>query len=139
MATYIDKLNVNGTEYTLALTPSKGSSTVPVYFNSNGLPVTCDLSGTYLAKNPGYIEMMPGSSAAHGGYIDFHYNSSSADYTSRIIESGSGTLNINGSTFTTTGVAMTPGNVTMTNGNLNISRRTTIAANEAARINFTIT
>jgi hypothetical protein len=54
----------------------------------------------YMAKNPGYIEMMPGSSAGHGGYIDFHYNSSSADYTSRIIESASGTLSVNGANIT---------------------------------------
>ena len=93
----------------------------------------------YLLKNPGSIEMYPGTSAGHGGFIDFHYNSSSADYTSRIIESGSGKITINGSNFTSTGVSMAPGNVTMTNGNLNISRSTTIAANEAARINFTIT
>ena len=54
----------------------------------------------YMPKNPGYIEMMPGSSAGHGGYIDFHYNSNSADYTSRIIESGSGTLTVNGANIT---------------------------------------
>ena len=56
-------------------------------------------SHSYMAVNPGYIEMFPGSSAGHGGYIDFHYNSSSADYTSRIIESGSGTLSINSVTI----------------------------------------
>ena len=54
----------------------------------------------YLPKNPASIEMFPGSSAGYGGYIDFHYNGSSADYTSRIIESGSGTLNINGANIT---------------------------------------
>jgi hypothetical protein len=54
----------------------------------------------YLPKSPGYIEMFPGSSAGHGGYIDFHYNSNSSDYTSRIIESGSGTLTINGANIT---------------------------------------
>lgn len=35
------------------------------------------------------------SNAGHGGYIDFHFNGASDDYTSRIIESASGTLNIN--------------------------------------------
>ena len=37
------------------------------------------------------LEMAPStSSAGHGGYIDFHYNRSTADYTSRIIEDASG-------------------------------------------------
>lgn len=41
------------------------------------------------------IELRPGStSAGHGGFIDFHFNNSSADYTSRIIEWSSGTLTV---------------------------------------------
>lgn len=32
-------------------------------------------------------------------YIDFHYNRSTADYTSKIVESSSGTLNVNGVQF----------------------------------------
>lgn len=35
------------------------------------------------------------SNAGHGGYIDFHFNGSSADYTSRIVEYSSGRLTIN--------------------------------------------
>lgn len=38
------------------------------------------------------------SSAGHGGFIDFHYNGSTADYTSRIIESASGELRLIAST-----------------------------------------
>ena len=34
------------------------------------------------------------SSSGHGGFIDFHYNGSTADYTSRIIESASGKLHL---------------------------------------------
>ena len=34
------------------------------------------------------------TSVGHGGYIDFHYNNSSEDYTSRIIESENGVLSI---------------------------------------------
>lgn len=33
------------------------------------------------------------------GFIDFHFNNSSADYTSRIIENASGTLDINGTSI----------------------------------------
>nr|DAH31289.1 MAG TPA: tail protein [Caudoviricetes sp.] len=35
-----------------------------------------------------------GSSAGHGGYIDFHFNGSTEDYTSRIIESAFGKLHL---------------------------------------------
>lgn len=70
--------------------------------------------------------MFPGASAGHGGYIDFHYNNNSADYTSRIIEGASGTLTINGSSFTTSAVALP---ATTMSGNLTINKegaRTTI-------------
>lgn len=42
-----------------------------------------------------YIELNPGSSVGHGGFIDFHYNGSNADYTSRIIEEANETLSVN--------------------------------------------
>lgn len=45
---------------------------------------------------PTSIELFPGTSAGHGGYIDFHYNSNSADYTSRIVEGPSGYVTLNG-------------------------------------------
>ncbi len=41
-----------------------------------------------------------GSLANYGGFIDFHYNGSTADYTSRIIEDASGTLKVNSVGFT---------------------------------------
>ena len=44
---------------------------------------------------------MPAATSNIGGYLDFHYNHSTADYTSRIIESASGTLSINNVTITT--------------------------------------
>ena len=40
-----------------------------------------------------------GSLSGYGGFIDFHFNGSSADYTSRIIEDASGKLNINQAVF----------------------------------------
>lgn len=49
---------------------------------------------------PSCIEFTPtGTSANNGGYIDFHFNKSTADFTSRIIEETSGVLQINGATF----------------------------------------
>lgn len=56
---------------------------------------------SYLPLIPASIELTPASGAGHGGFLDFHFNGSSADNTSRIIESTSGTLNINGVTITT--------------------------------------
>jgi len=48
------------------------------------------------------IEFSPSTTTSYnGGYLDFHYNQSTADYTSRIIESASGTLSINNVTITT--------------------------------------
>lgn len=40
----------------------------------------------------------------HGGYIDFHYGGSTADYTSRIIESSSGIVTLNDSPIVTPAV-----------------------------------
>lgn len=45
---------------------------------------------------PTSIELSPGASAGHGGYIDFHFNSDAADYTSRIYEPVKGVLKYNG-------------------------------------------
>lgn len=47
---------------------------------------------------PGSIELFPGSSAGHGGFIDFHYNNSSSDYTARLIN-WNGKLQVDGATF----------------------------------------
>lgn len=38
------------------------------------------------------IELTPSASSNNGGYIDFHFNGSTSDYTSRIIENASGSL-----------------------------------------------
>lgn len=43
------------------------------------------------------------SSSGHGGYIDFHYNGSTADYTSRIIEDAASQLTLIASTVKATG------------------------------------
>lgn len=41
------------------------------------------------------LELTPESASSnHGGFIDFHYNQSTANYTSRIIENASGKVNV---------------------------------------------
>lgn len=53
-----------------------------------------------MSANPESIELnSKGTLSGYGGFIDFHYNGSTADYTSRIIESVSGVLTINNITF----------------------------------------
>jgi len=55
----------------------------------------------YMASNPTSIELnSTGSLSGYGGFIDFHFNGSTEDYTSRIIENASGQLQINGVTIT---------------------------------------
>lgn len=57
-----------------------------------------------------------GSSAGHGGFIDFHYNGSTKDYTSRIIEDASGQLTLKADTVNVTGDISTAGWYKATNG-----------------------
>lgn len=68
--------------------------------------------------SPASIELFPGASAGHGGYIDFHYNNSSADYTSRFLETSSGRVTLNGENILTAAniVALFNVNLTFTNG-----------------------
>lgn len=55
-------------------------------------------NGHVIAKNVLFGQSLEfsniSSSAGHGGYIDFHYNGNTADYTSRIIEDASGQLTL---------------------------------------------
>lgn len=67
---------------------------------------------------PTSIELFPGTSAGHGGYIDFHFNSDAADFTSRIYEPMKGVLKYNGHGILSTRniVALLNVNITFTNG-----------------------
>ena len=69
------------------------TSTQLEYLNTVTSNVQTQLNNK-MSSNPTNIELMPGSSAGNGGYIDFHYNNSSADYTARIIEDSNKTLNL---------------------------------------------
>lgn len=79
---------------------------------------TTDHNHSGRSISPTSIELFPGASAGNGGYIDFHYNNSSDDYTSRLIESPSGKVKLNGNTIFTTAniIALLNVNVTFTNG-----------------------
>lgn len=68
--------------------------------------------------SPAAIELFPGASAGNGGYIDFHYNNDSADFTSRIMEIPSGYVTLNGMGIMTRAniIAVWNAAVTFTNG-----------------------
>ena len=70
------------------------------------------------AISPAAIELFPGASAGNGGYIDFHYNGDSADYTSRLIEIPKGVVRYNNYALVSTAniTAVWNVDVTFTNG-----------------------
>lgn len=90
----IGKLIANGVTPAYTLDVQGTANITEIY--ENGVA----LSGKYMAKSPESIELAGAS--GNGGYIDFHFGQSTADNTSRIIESSSGVLNINGTVFTKT-------------------------------------
>lgn len=70
---------------------------IPFWFNNH---ITLE-NGKGIGRNSGYgpssIDMTPASNSVnHGGYIDFHYNKSTEDYTTRIIEDENGRLSVYG-------------------------------------------
>ncbi len=67
--------------------------------NNAGTGLQALLDGKMSSK-PTFIEFgASNDDTLNEGYIDWHWNGSSADYTSRLIESASGTLSVNGVTF----------------------------------------
>ena len=77
----IDELYTKATQYT---TLTNKISTLEGYFKNS--------PSSYFYENG--IELNASSNAGTYAYVDFHYNGSSADYTSRIIEPASGKLNL---------------------------------------------
>ena len=54
------------------------------------------------------------SASGHGGYLDFHFNGSTGDFTSRIIESANGVLELNAGKTVTLGKISNPTDVLKT-------------------------
>ena len=85
----------------------KGAATITGALSVGGklTAASADIDGRVTAggidcgyiTGPGNIELGRNLTSAngHGGYIDFHYNGSTSDYTSRIIEHSEGWININ--------------------------------------------
>ena len=76
-------------------------STNRMEVNNSGLTVNGGLSITGFIDGATNIEL---KGSGNGGYIDFHYNQSSSDYTSRIIEESSGTVKLYGNFVASGGV-----------------------------------
>ena len=75
--------------------------------NTNAIATTnwaggLNRANTWLAPNTfkGAIDLSPANNPNHGGYIDFHYNGDTGDFTSRIIESSKGTITFTSNTLT---------------------------------------
>ena len=92
-------------------------------FKANSSAITCNRS---LIVNAG-VDFGYGATIRNAGlelyfstpFIDFHFDNSNNDYTSRIIEGGKGVLNINGVTCSSSNLAAN--NVSVTN--VNVSSR----------------
>ena len=69
--------------------------------NNSGLTVNGGLSINGFIDGATNIEL---KGSGNGGYLDFHYNSSTSDYTSRIIEESSGTVKLYGNFVASGGV-----------------------------------
>lgn len=81
----------NPHEVSAAQVHARSDTWLPTPAEIGAAPVVHDHAGHVLT--PAAIELTPGPGAGHGGYIDFHYNGSAADHTSRIIETNAGYLN----------------------------------------------
>lgn len=86
-------------------------------------------------------ESLP-STAAHGGYIDFHFNGSTKDYTTRLIETSQGTLGVNGNIDVTgwvqcsNGLWIVSGGFYASNNNSNVYGTSLPTAGTKGRIYF---
>lgn len=71
------------------VTDEKGIKTIPASAVAAG-----SHTHDYLVSRPNCIEFLPIGTSKHGGFLDFHYEKSTADYTSRIIEDASGKISV---------------------------------------------
>lgn len=87
--------------------------------------------------SPATIELFPGAAAGNGGYIDFHYNDDSADYTSRLIEIPKGVVRYNGYGLLSSAhiVAIYNHNLSFTNGKAEY-QNVSIKANHPCFVQF---
>lgn len=117
------------------VTPDKNGNINLLASDVGAAPVDHDHAGRVIS--PTSIELFPGASADHGGYIDFHYHNDSVDYTSRLIETPKGVVRYNNYELVSTAKIITIWNaaVTFTNGIAEYSNNA-IKANHVCFVQF---
>lgn len=70
------------------------SSSIPTKLSQLSNDVGYTTGNNVLGSENASIEFKTTSSQSHGGFLDFHYQGDTSDYTSRIIESASGKISI---------------------------------------------
>lgn len=125
---YIDSIEVDGVEWPIRDTSISGfvrydaaqslTDAQKTQAQSNIGAATVDHNHHGRVIEPTSVELFPGASAGHGGYIDFHFNSDAADYTSRIYEPVKGVLKYNGQGIVSTAniIALYNVHVSFSNG-----------------------
>lgn len=133
MATAFSRKIMTGIEKIIALI----KSTIDSYHNTNqashtngfnhNITVTGNVDAHDGFRSTGHSHLRTielgygtGSTDNHGGFIDFHYNGSTADYTARIIEDASGVIKITPA-LTTPTATITTANITTANITTTIS------------------
>lgn len=101
-------VTVNGTSVSLggSVTTAKWGTARNLWGRS--VDGSGDISGHILPSN---IEFTVSATAGNGGYLDFHFNNSNADYTSRIIEDASGRIQINAEVYIPSGKRLRIGDI----------------------------
>ena len=105
------RLWTNGSGVADKLSTTNKTAWGQTYWTANGVPanisgnmtdvgnITTGSGGGLLSGFQGIELNTNGTLTTSGGYIDFHYNGSSSDFTSRIIEDISGRLQINAQVY----------------------------------------
>lgn len=92
--------NSDGSEGTAVIVHPSGAVEVggSTVLTSAGGSVEGDIDlSHHILKDAESITLSPGGTPGHGGHIDFHFNASGEEYTSRIIENASGHLEVTAS------------------------------------------
>lgn len=80
--------------------PFANNSTIPIANGGTGATSAAEALAALggVSKNSDSIELgrSLSSTAGYGGYIDFHFNGSTEDYTARLMETAEGTLRVYG-------------------------------------------
>lgn len=110
----ISKTDIKWGDYAIYHAGNSNLSTVPWKCSSLTANGSVEAKANLYGQSLAFLNI--GSSAGHGGFIDFHFNGSTKDYTSRIIEDASGQLTLKADTVNVTGDISTAGWCKATNG-----------------------